>query len=185
MTIQRPGEKIRSLRRTLLQIIHSTHATPRQLLSLAMRIQSAAIAIFSTRLYTQNLLRFKNQHVIHGSEWDKLKVIPPSCKIVLQWWQENLTKWNSRSFLPLQSPSHTLYTDSSNTSWGAHLHHHHRISGLWTTQEVSYHINWKEMRAVQLALQTFHDINNTTSAAYLNKQGGTRSLLLSKLAIQI
>ena len=98
----------------------------------------------------------------YGSDWDNLKAIHPSCKMKFQWWQKNLCNWNSRSFLPMQNPTRILYVDSSNTGWGAHLQNHHQhINGHWSHEETSYHISWKEMHAVQLALQTYK-INNST-----------------------
>ncbi|KAL0085853.1 hypothetical protein F4703DRAFT_1736853, partial [Phycomyces blakesleeanus] len=51
----------------------------------------------------------------------------------------------------------------------------------WNDQEASISINWREMKAVQLALQTFPSLqhtsilvrtDNTTSLSYINKQGG-------------
>ncbi len=58
-------------------------------------------------------------------------------------------------------------------------------SGVWSPLEDSLHINVLECRTVFLALQTFLpsvknrnvliETNNTTTLAYINKEGGTRS----------
>ncbi|KAG2212976.1 hypothetical protein INT45_013285 [Circinella minor] len=166
MTLQLPGDKVRSLRRSIDQMIKCSHTTRRKLLSLTMRIQSATLSIFLTRLYTQHLLRFTTLQVKHRSHWDSDQLLPHSCKMELLWWKENLIKWNGRSFIPDPVPSQIVTVDASNTGYGIHWKHH-RLSGLWTHLEASYHINWKEMRTVQLALQTFpqHIPGNSNSIA--------------------
>ncbi|KAK7090315.1 hypothetical protein V1264_010130 [Littorina saxatilis] len=78
--------------------------------------------------------------------------------------------------------------------WGAHLSVH-TASGLWNMTQSSWHINALELEAVFLGLQSFLSLvtdkhvrvrtDNTTVAAYINRQGGSRSLTLSGKACQI
>ncbi|XP_070179926.1 uncharacterized protein [Littorina saxatilis] len=78
--------------------------------------------------------------------------------------------------------------------WGAHLEGN-TASGLWDRAQRSLHINILELEAVRLGLMEFVALlrgkqvlihtDNTTVAAYLNKQGGTRSLVLSNRACEI
>ncbi|KAK7110241.1 hypothetical protein V1264_014151 [Littorina saxatilis] len=78
--------------------------------------------------------------------------------------------------------------------WGAHLSVH-TASGLWDETQSSWHINALELEAVFLGLQSFLSLvrdkhvqvrtDNTTVAAYINRQGGSRSLTLSARACQI
>ncbi|EIE86007.1 hypothetical protein RO3G_10717 [Rhizopus delemar RA 99-880] len=84
----------------------------------------------------------------------------------------------------------TLYVDASNSGWGcAYLTQ--RAHGYWTNQEAQMSINWRELKAAFLALQAFPHLtnttvlirtDNTTSLAYINKQGGTKSFSLMTLA---
>ena len=65
--------------------------------------------------------------------------------------------------------------------WGAHLLDQ-SVSGLWSNQETSLHINILEMKALFLALQAFQDMianqrvtamcDNSTVVAYVSRQGG-------------
>ena len=66
--------------------------------------------------------------------------------------------------------------------------------GHWTHQEAQMSINWRELKTTFLTLRTFphfHNMrilirtDNTTSKACMNKQGGTRPLLLIKLATDL
>lgn len=102
---------------------------------------------------------------------------------------ENLQLWNGRSIIP-QAPKHALYVDASDRGWGAHWRNK-RISGLWSREEAQQPINWRELKAVELALQTFRSLRQTsirirtdyvTSLTYINRQGETRSTVLSDLA---
>ncbi|VDI73954.1 Hypothetical predicted protein [Mytilus galloprovincialis] len=78
----------------------------------------------------------------------------------------------------------TLITDASELGWGAHLGTW-QTSGIWPKSYQLKHINWLELKAVQLALQEavqiVKDMNilirsdNTTVISYINKQGGTHS----------
>ena len=62
-----------------------------------------------------------------------------------------------------------------------------RIYGSWSQQEQSFHINILEMRAIRYALIQFNlptdsvilvSSDISTVVAYVNKQGGTRSVTL-------
>ena len=105
----------------------------------------------------------------------------------LQWW---IDKNNFFKGLPIHSPQYQyrICTDASMEGWGAHLGQS-KIYGSWSQLEKSFHINRLEMRAVRLALIEFdlppHSIilvssDNATTVAYINKQGGTRSLSLMR-----
>ncbi|XP_053092882.1 LOW QUALITY PROTEIN: uncharacterized protein LOC113526632 [Pangasianodon hypophthalmus] len=87
-----------------------------------------------------------------------------------------------------------LATDASLTGWGAVMSGR-SVCGLWSGRRLTWHINCLEMLAVLLALKHFlpdlrgrHVLvrtNNTAVAYYINHQGGLRSRLLYRLALQI
>ena len=103
------------------------------------------------------------------------------------WFNKAVIQWLNRDFLftmvPLcrPQPDLFLFTDASLVGWGAHMGDH-SASGLWSAYWQTQHINVLELRAVMLALKSFHQIipnchillstDNTTVAAYLNKEGG-------------
>ena len=193
MTATLPLKKLRDIRRSIKQILDKPdRQSPRVLHNLTMRIQAATFAIFPARLYTRHLLYYKNQVVKSDRDWDLPRPLDPASLQELQWWYDNLQKWNGRSMLT-PTPTQTIYVDASNTGWGC-CWGQQRAHGYWTPQEATQSINWRELKAAQLALKTFKILknitililtDNTTSLSYINKQGGTRSLPLMELATEV
>ena len=80
------------------------------------------------------------------------------------------------------------------SGWGA-TDQSNSTGGMWTKEERTAHINYLEMKAVLLALQTFASakqdihilllIDNSSTIAYINHKGGTHSQTLSDLAVEI
>ena len=70
-----------------------------------------------------------------------------------------------------------------------------KTQGLWTDEEKKLHINALEMKAVMFAVQSFIKdeqkihvhlkVDNTTTVAYVNKMGGTKSLAMSNISKQL
>lgn len=193
MTAALPLKKLRDIRRSIKQVLDKPNRqTPRVVHSLTMRIQAATFAIFPARLYTRHLLYYKNQVVKNETDWDRPRPLDHSSLEELQWWYQNLQKWNGRSLLPA-TPTQTVFVDASNTGWGCSWQHH-RAHGYWTPEEAAQSINWRELKAAHLALKTFPlpqnstvliRTDNTTSLSYINKHGGTRSLPLLELATEV
>ena len=116
------------------------------------------------------------------------------------WFQQTteqwLKPWISQGVLITPPPrsEEDLFTDASLSGCGAHLSHH-TASGTWTTGQALSHINVLELEAVAHGLQSFLSLvagkhvrlhtDNTTVAAYINRQGGSRSHTLSLKACQI
>ena len=126
----------------------------------------------------------------------------PDCTLVplspagrgnLLWWlsEENLSRGSP--FRP-PLPSKHLFTDASMEGWGAHLEFK-EASGLWHGHQLLWHINAQELEAVALALKHWEPeltnqvvliaTDNSTVVAYINKQGGTRSVTLCRQAASI
>jgi len=81
--------------------------------------------------------------------------------------------------------------DASCSGWGT-IHEGRVVNGIWSLDLRYAHINYLELRTVFLALRHFSPFlqschilvrtDNTTMVAYINCQGGTRSLQLHRLA---
>ena len=111
--------------------------------------------------------------------------------------EEDLSWWMVRDHLLEGTPFGTptldlrLYSDASR---GAHLLDQ-SVSGVWSHQESSLHINLLELKAMFLALHVFSHLvtdhrvtamcDNSTEVAYVNKQGGTVSESLCSLTRQL
>ena len=97
----------------------------------------------------------------------------------LSWWMVRDHLLEGTSF-GTPTPDLRLYSDASRVGWGAHFLDQ-SVSGVWSHQESSLHINLLEMKALFLALRSFKDLvtdhrvtamcNNSTVVAYVNKQG--------------
>ena len=87
-----------------------------------------------------------------------------------------------------------IETDASQQGWWA-VCKEVRTGGLWSQNERLLHINCLELLAGAFAVKCFTKnqiclhvrlrMDNTTATAYLNKLGGTRSLVLSNLAAEL
>ena len=82
-------------------------------------------------------------------------------------------------------PDTQLFMDASNIGWGAHWNAL-TVSCVWTTTEVTLHINIFELEAIHRAmlhwlrklmgLTVLVGSDNSTVVSYINKQGGTWSI---------
>jgi ribonuclease HI len=116
--------------------------------------------------------------------------IPFSQSLVphLNWWLNPVNILKGRSVTPIEC-SITVTTDASLKLWGGHLGNQ-IVQGQWTETEKLQHINCLEMEAVHRTIKHFlpylgnkHVLirsDNTTVVQYINKQGGTKSLILNQ-----
>ena len=109
----------------------------------------------------------------------------------ISWWIRNAL--TSKKRIDHGKIRHTLYTDASTKGWGANLGNT-TTGGRWSPSE-SYHINYLELKAILLGLQSLckevtHDhirvmTDNTTAVAYVRNIGGSHSLPCNDIARQI
>ena len=142
----------------------------------------------------QVALRSQFQLALHPLDTPVSFLHLPDCIQALHWWLDprNLTKGQP---LGLFVPDLTLYTDATLQCWGAHDLHNLQLCGVWTPQEASLSINQLELLAVIRALQQvppswFHKkvlvaTDNTSTVAYINNQGGTKSTPLLNLSLEL
>ena len=119
--------------------------------------------------------------------WDE------ACHQDLQWWSDASHLIGGVS-LDLPQPRLLLFTDASDSGWGASLGDD-QLSGLWIPDISRFSINYCELLAVLLAIRGFlhllkrHSVSlftdNTSALAYLRKEGGTRSATLNSVAQSI
>ena len=113
-------------------------------------------------------------------------------KSELLWWVSNIHQ--AKRSLVVNKPDLTLTTDASLIGWGAVLNEK-QTGGQWSAKEQLSHINYLEMKAVLLGLQSLCPTalnthiciqsDNTTAVAYLNAMGGVKSEACNDMAFQI
>ncbi len=116
-------------------------------------------------------------------------VLTIESKDELNWWYNNIEASSKR--ISHGDPDLVMQSDASNKGWGA-VHGTLSAGGKWTAAESLHHINYLELLAAFMALQTFcaqrknvHigiQIDNTTAVAYINAMGGIKSKLCNEIA---
>lgn len=112
----------------------------------------------------------------------------------LHWWTG---RENIMAGVPISADTRgslQVFTDASTAGWGGHLGWQ-TVGGSWSPTERASHINVLELRAVLLTLQHFqHAIkgqkillstDNSTTVAYINRQGGLRSKALYTQTVEL
>ena len=167
---------------TLIQrMLSARSASARQIHSLLGQMESMARLLPDGRAHKRMLQWcIKDRWSQADQPWDFHISLGP-------WFNKAVIQWLNRDFLftmvPLcrPQPDLFLFTDASLVGWGAPMGDL-SASGLWSAYWQTQHINVLELRAVMLALKSFLQIipnchillstDNTTVAAYLNKEGG-------------
>lgn len=192
--LARPSpDRIQKIRRAAAALRRTRRTSARKFLQFVGYLASLVDVLPDCRLFMRpfqhHLLRF------YRPSRDPLSSqipIPAGIRLLL-------ARWTDFSFLsqgkPLRvpQPSITVTTDASLQGWGGHCQGN-MVAGRWSHRAAIRHINVLEFQAVQLSLQQFLPLlrgrtvlirtDNVTVAAYINKQGGTRSTNLSSLAAQ-
>ena len=124
---------------------------------------------------------------------DLLVPLSPEFKVLCVAWASPSRLLEGKLFAALP-PSLVITTDASGQGWGAVLHPH-RVSGVWSKEEVFDHINTLELKAVLLALQNLESLvvghsllirsDYMTVVSFIIYQGGTHSLSLCRLALDL
>ena len=136
---------------------------------------------------------FNKFYHFQGHHMDTVVFLDPSSVSDLEWWRDNVVNFTGRSMEALK-PDLVIYSDASLTGWGATLNDSY-ASGPWSREFCGKHINELELLAAFNGLKSFANfssnisihlmLDNATSVAYINKCGGTHSIALNQIALDI
>ena len=201
MTMSLPQEKMRKIQQDARRLAAKTSVSIREIAQFVGKATATMRALPTAPLHYRALQLLMNS--VHpedqGQEGVTSKfstVVPlnPRSKSDLSWWI-SLDRKSLSTPIVLLTPSMTIESDASTKGWGAVLNGQTRTGGIWSVQEQEYHINYLELLAAFLALQTFGKtwtdivvlcrLDNVTAVTYINQKGGTASSLLCQLAITI
>ena len=135
-------------------------------------------------------------NVLKCNGWDlegKMTLSPLS-KQDLLWWISNVDQY-SKAITPLP-PDITLMTDSSLKGWGGVIEGTPNVTGgRWSYQESKFRINYLELKAILLVLQSLCNhmqccdikllCDNTTAVSYVRNMGGTKSKVCNEMTREI
>ena len=165
----------------------------RDLARLIGKMTATLPAIFPAPLWYRELQRLKNQALQRTQSFETPVRLNQEAVLELDWWsiKRNLIEGKSIS---AQEPDLIMETDASMLGWGA-VCQGVRTGGLWSQTEGKNHINYLELLAAMFAVKAFTKdrrnilihlrMDNRTAVFYVNRMGGTRSPVLSRLAIQL
>ena len=150
-------------------------------------------AILPAPLHFRSLERVKIRAARRDPTCRSTVHVSPTMEVDLRWWIKHSHAHNGRP-LQIQQWDLTIETDASLTGLGASCQRA-STGGPWIMEERAHHINFLELLAPFLALKAFLSgqgpisvllcMDNITAIAFLNRVGGTHSLPLSKLAVEI
>ena len=124
----------------------------RHLASFTGYAQSVYLACPPARFY----LRSIHDVMATRTSWDCRVRLTRQALRDLRWWQQLATADVSRAIWrsPIEA---TLHCDASRLGWGGVLNGTVPASGMWTGRERGRHINYHELRAVELSLAAFRE----------------------------
>ena len=139
-------------------------------------------AILPAKLLLRNLYRTLSCR----SSWDSILEIDQRCMSDLKWWLQSISSWNGNPLLPADKPVVQISTDASGTGWGGACGNI-EASGTWS-KDVSFRpSNYRELLAVYKTIISLREVlkgktvqvmsDNITTVAYINKLGGTSSIM--------
>lgn len=139
-------------------------------------------------LHYRRLDMDKTRALGHSRDFERTMEISSLALEDIQWWIVNIP--SSNYVISHGDPQITLYTDASTTGWGCDLEGT-PTGGCWSSAEAQNHINYLEMLAIKLALESFEEqvkqkhvklmVDNMTALTILNNMGTSRSWKLNEL----
>ena len=177
-------ERLRSLREAVSVVESTAFCTASSWLRM-LGLMASMIDVLPLCRLRMRPLQFHLLSVFRPADRDLRVSVPLSVGIRphLEWWKADV---NLREGIPfgIWRPQLTVTTDASLSGWGAFCQAR-TLSGVWTQEEALLHINVLELEAVVRAVKALTDLakgscltvfsDNTTTVAYINRQGGTRS----------
>uniref|UniRef100_A0A0A9WWG2 Putative enzymatic polyprotein n=2 Tax=Lygus hesperus TaxID=30085 RepID=A0A0A9WWG2_LYGHE len=182
MSIGLPIEKQLKVRQSVQYLLDREKFTIRCLARVIGILISMKFAIPFGLLYTRSLERDRYVALSKsGDNFNAMCTITTQSREDLVWWLGSMDHPSTH----IRSDSHdeVIFTDASDSGWGS-FWDPHRACGWWSETDRKNHINWKELMAIYLALQTFASqwteksvllrVDNVTAIALINKQGSVQ-----------
>ena len=146
-------EKIQKVKTKCQNLLTEPETSILELTRVIGLLTSTIQAVLPARLQCRYLQLQQISSLKESHSYQQKIVLNHQSKTELLWWITNLDLCNGRSLI--QPPAQVLIqTDASTKGWGATCN---GIStgGMWSAQEMKYHINILELLAVKPAIQTF------------------------------
>ncbi len=175
-----PQVKVNKIKSYTVKVHLKLRLAKRKLASISGYINSVTRAAPILRLYCREIYRLIG-HPTTPKGWKEMVEVSAQLKQDMAWIYVNIDRYNGAPMWH-QSEVQILQTDASDLAWGG-VFQHHKAAGTFSVTEQKYHIMYKEMLAVLLALRSLKghlggkrlrlQTDNTTVVAYLENGGGS------------
>ena len=193
MSVRLSASKSTKVQTACQNLLDSKHITIRDMAHVIGLLVSSLPAVQFGELYYRKLEVNKSNALRQNKgDFDATMTLASGSKSELLWWIKNLH--HSHRSLVISKPDLVLTTDASLLGWGA-VFDKQETGGQWSSVENKFHINYLEMKAILLGLQSLcnnaHDTHicvqsdNTTAVSYINAMGGVKSENCHDMALQI
>ena len=185
MTVRLTPQKAEKLKNLCVEMLSRETVTIRDLAALIGQMVASEPGVpYAPRFYKQ--LEIEKDLALKKSRgnFDALMTISPVGKADIQWWIDTVVC--SYKSVETPDPQILVRSDSSDYAWGG-VCQQTSTGGLWSQEEARLHINYKELKAAYLTLQTFckarkqtHirlEMDNVTAVAYIQNMGGQKAAL--------
>ena len=198
MTFSLLEEKVSAIVQKATLLKNKNQVLVREIYQFIGMCSATGLAVKEAPIYYQQLQHqvttLLKENLLSRNQCYSVKVILlPLALQDLDWWIHNLSTSVSNPII-LPPPDISIQTDASDLGWGGYLKPL-RTLGMWTRSQLFWHMNRKELMAIFLSLKFFLKsqenvhvqimTENSTSVSYLKCMGGTKSVTLSNLALDI
>ncbi|KOB79363.1 putative transposon Ty3-I Gag-Pol polyprotein, partial [Operophtera brumata] len=180
-------QKQKAIRSQIKDLIKTKRVSWLGAKSVLGRLIFAAFVVKQGKLHCRFFQRDSNRM----KRYPESKLYALSPETLQEWWLDHL-----KIVTPIHHDPPTVFitTDASDIGWGAVVNGL-KLQGAWNQRQRSWHCNRKEMWAVYHALNSNKSVvekntcliqsDNKTVVAYIQKEGGTKSLILHSLVKKI
>ena len=188
-------EKIEKIILKARRLLSSRRVLVRNLASFIGLLVNAFYAVLEAPLHYRQLERLKLEGLGNNNSFDNEIMLNGRVIQDLHWWIGNVNCKNGKRIRP-KKVSFICQTDASLLGWSCVDNESGRfVNAEWTKKDSEYHINFLELKAIFLGLQSLYDktndchirvfSDNVSAVTYVNDMGGMTSQKMDGLAAEI
>ncbi|KAI8518063.1 hypothetical protein Bbelb_040800 [Branchiostoma belcheri] len=192
MEVLLPDQKVLKIVDRCQNLLSKGKASLQELASLVGLLSSTSQAVPLAPLHYRYLQKDLRLGLKKSGHYSSVIRLSPMARQDLCWWPKSLTNSNGAQLRPQTVLE--VQSDASLQGWGG-FSQEKKAGGRWSSLEKADHINVLELKAAFLSLQSFAQnvprglvkmkLDNTTAVAYINRKGGTKSVQLMKLSLEM
>ena len=185
-----PADRIYRLRKDIRRVMKEDLISARLLARVCGQYVAMTGAVATGKLLLRNAYRLLSSR----TSWNDKLTLDGATRSDLSWWESALgpNGWNGRD-ISIRPIDVQIETDASDSDWGGYMNGQ-QAAGYWTWSMTTKSINYRELLAVLLILESFqHELSgrrvqvlsdNISAVAYINHLAGPSSDL-SELATSL